>query len=589
MADLQDVGELIPASVPRGVDLIAEGRRLGRSVTIGETAFLHRMELPSERAYRELGRETGQVFTACNIGMSSWRETADALRAIEDECLRRGVRPPDHWQFIPQRRMGLPRAMRLDAPPETGPMLWTDADWHEWATAVSWSQPEAGDNMIGSPASVDNALDALRAGSTYIGCLSQFWWRWPYFDDDVEQISQVVRGCAIVGARTADGIVLDTYLEDGLAGVFMDYASIVGWSLVERWVARMTGAKVSVAWGGLTSDPWTKSIVTIALELLNSERIPAAFVQGDTIGYSEDIDRNAAVCARDVLYMMAVATRYKTGSASLPVPLTEVFRTPSWEEIAQVQILAREVERGVPSATRTIDWALLDAEARRLAAAGRRFFRNVRSGLASLDVDISDPFQVLLALRRLGAARIETAWGIGGPDSELPHGRRPYWSTELLAQTIAERDQTRLHLAAGGEDRLAGMTVVVVSTDVHEMSKTVLLGLLAGQGCARTIDGGLNRDPEDVGDLVREHDADAVVVTTHNGVAWSFGSALRGLWTRDGLRAAIFMGGILNENLPGSPTPTDVTGKLIEIGIGIPGTPDRLIDDLARVRERAGM
>ena len=578
--------ELVPASPPAGRDLLADGRRLGRAVEIGQTAFLHRMELPSERAYRERGRERGQVFTACNIGMSSWAETADALRSIEDECLRRAVRPPDHWQFIPQRRLGLPKPMRAGAPSETGPMLWTDADWRDWATAVSWMQPEAGDNIIGSPASVENAIDAMRAGSTYIGCLSQFWWRWPYFDDDVEQVSQVVRACAVVGSRSADGLVLDSYLEDGLAGVFMDYASLVGWSLVERWVARMTGAKLSVAWGGLTSDPWTKSVVTIALELLNRERIPAAFVQGDTIGYTEDLDRNAAVCARDVLFMMAVATKYRTGAAILPVPLSEVSRTPSWQEIAQVQVLAREVERGVPSTIRTINWPALEAEARRLASEGRRFFRNVKSGLDGLGVNTTDPFQVLIALRRLGATRIETAWGVGSPDPELPHGRRPYLPTELLAQTIAERDESSSRIAAAGVNRLAGMTVVVASTDVHEMGKTVLIGLLARQG-ARAVDGGLNRDPEDVRDLVRSTGATAVVVTTHNGVAWTFGSTMRDLWATEDLQARIFMGGVLNENLPGSPTPTDVTARLVDIGISIPGTPDRLVDELAALRSRS--
>ncbi len=587
MISLDDVGDLIPRSAPRGADLVADGRRLAATVTIGETAFLRREGLASERAYRERGRDLGQVFIACNIGMNSWPETADALRLIEEECLRRGVRPPDHWQFIPQRRMGLPKPHRRDAPSETGPMLWTKADWDEWATAASWIQPEAGDNMIGSPASVTNAVDALQAGSTYVGCLSQFSWRWPYFDDEVGQVAEVVRACALVGARSKDGVVLDTYLEDGLAGVFMDYASLVGWSLVERWVARMTGAKLSVAWGGLTSDPRTKSIVTIALELLNQEHVPAAFVQGDTIGYGEDIDRNAAICARDVLFMMLVAVRYRTGAAPLPVPLTERFRTPSWDEIAQVQVLAREVERSVPSVMPMVDWPTLELEAGRLAAAGRRFFRNVRTGLGSLGIDVRDPFQVLLALRRLGASRIEAAWGVGVLDPELPNGRRPYLPTELVAQTLAEREGRSTELAARGGNRLAQLTVVVVSTDIHEMAKTLLLGLLVRQG-ARVMDGGLNRDPEDVRDLAIEHGADAVVVTTHNGVAWSFGSALRALWASDHVRAAIYMGGVLNENLPGQPTPTDVTGQLIAIGIGVPGTPERLVDDLVRIRDTTG-
>jgi methylmalonyl-CoA mutase cobalamin-binding subunit len=553
---------------------------MARSVVIGRTAFLDHEQVASERAYRERGRDNGQIFVACNIGMNTWPDTADALRRIERECIRRGVRPPDHFQFIPQRRMGLPKDLRADAPSETGPMLWNDADWLEWATVVPSMQPEAGDNMIGSPASVVNAIDALRAGSTYVGCLSQFWWRWPYFDDDVAQITEVVRACSLVGGCTARGVVLDTYLEDGIAGTFMDYASVVGWSLVERWIARLMGAKLSVSWGGLTSDPRTKSIVTIAIEKLNPERIPAAFMQGDTISYSDDVDRNAALCSQDVLYMMLVQQRYRTGACALPVPLTEHQRVPSWDEIAQVQVLAREIERRLPSLAQTIDWPGLEREADLLAAASRRFYRRVRAGLSAAGVGLDDPFAVLLALRRLTPARIEELWGIGRLDLRLPRGRKPYMATELLARTIAERDDRSRESAAQGSNRLRGLKVVVVSTDVHEMAKTVLLGLLAGQG-AEILDGGLNKDPEDIRDLLLVGGADAVVVTTHNGVAWSFGSALHELLERSAVTAPIFMGGVLNENLAGQPTPIDVTDRLNGIGIATPATPTALVDELA--------
>jgi methylmalonyl-CoA mutase cobalamin-binding subunit len=587
---LTELEGIVSPGFPRGADLIAEGRRVAKTVTIGRTAFLEHMGLSSEREYREIGREKGQIFAACNIGMNTWADTADALRLIEAECFKRGVRPPDHFQFIPQRRMGLPREMRAEAPAETGPMLWTPEDWHDWSTAVVSMQPEAGDNMIGGPASVTNAIDALNAGSTYVGCLSQFTWRWPYFDDEVVQLSEVVRACSLVGALSSRGAVLDTYLEDGFAGVFVDYASLVGWSLVERWLARLMGAKLSVCWGGLTSDPRTKSVVTMALELLNPERIPAAFMQGDTISYTADLDRNAALCTQDVMYMMAVQAHYRTGSAALAVPLTELQRVPSWDEIAQVQLLAREVERRIPSIVRTIDWAALEREAALLASAGRRFYGRVRAGLAEAGVDLKDPFRVMLALRRLGAARIEELWGIGAPDERVPRGHRPYLPTELMARTIAERDGLRDTAVKAGS-RLAGLTIVAASTDVHEMALTVLTGALAAEG-ATVVEGGLNRDPEDIRDSALKARADAVVVTTHNGVAWSFGSAMRDQWERSHMTAPIYMGGVLNENLGGSPTPIDVRGRLNEAGILTPATIADLVEEIVRSRadgRRGGM
>ncbi len=77
------------------------------------------------------------------------------------------------------------------------------------------------------------------------------------------------------------------------------------------------------------------------------------------------------------------------------------------------------------------------------------------------------------------------------------------------------------------------------------------------------IDFGINRDPEDIVKAVIETDADAVVITTHNGVARSFGRRLM-----DELRAAaagevpVFMGGVLNEDVDGSEIPIDVSADL---------------------------
>ncbi len=43
---------------------------------------------------------------------------------IERTCLDRGILLPDHWQFIPERRMGLPEraAKSRDARDRSGPL-----------------------------------------------------------------------------------------------------------------------------------------------------------------------------------------------------------------------------------------------------------------------------------------------------------------------------------------------------------------------------------------------------------------------------------------------------------------------------------
>ena len=169
-----------------------------------------------------------------NIGLATWADTRDALELIYEDALRRGVRPPDRFELLAERRMGLPPELRENAPAETGPCLWTEQDWWELGNTVP-IQPEAGDNMIGGPGSVPNAIAALRAGCTTVGVASQFVWRWPYWDDEAAQIAAVVTAAAILAEKKAEGTVLNGYIDDGYCGVFADYATLVGWAMLERY------------------------------------------------------------------------------------------------------------------------------------------------------------------------------------------------------------------------------------------------------------------------------------------------------------------------------------------------------------------
>ncbi|HEX7278929.1 MAG TPA: hypothetical protein VF255_04810, partial [Solirubrobacterales bacterium] len=84
---------------------------------------------------------------------------------------------------------------------------------------------------------------------------------------------------------------------------------------------------------------------------------------------------------------------------------------------------------------------------------------------------------------------------------------------------------------------------------------------------------------------VIETDADAVVVTTHNGVARSFGKRLmEELLGAGSGRVPVFMGGVLNEDVDGSEIPIDVSADLNASGIETPGTIDRLIQALIERR-----
>jgi len=580
-----DLSALLPDDLPDGREAVAEGRNLARGLERAPSLYCEEKGVGSEREWRERARRDGIPCTCMNIGLATWDDTREALGLIYEDALSRGVRPPDRFNLIAERRMGLPKEKRADAPQETGPALWDDEDWWELTHTVP-VQPEAADNMIGGPGSVDNALDALRVGITHIGVLSQYSWRWPYWSDDVTQTVAVLRAAGALAAFRDEGVCFDSYLEDGYPGVFHDYANYIGWAMLERYVSEeLIGAAYSCSWGGLTQSPMIKSAVTLALHAVNPDEVPAGFVQGDTIGNTPDFDSNMAVLNTDVLFMKMVDQRYRLGGAPIAVPVTETERIPTWQEVATVQTISRRLEEYVPLVEPAIDWARIEAMRDELVRGGRAFFEAAITGLDGAGVDVRDPAQLLLVLKRLGSTRCEELFGAGRPDPEFPRGRRPVLETDLVKSTMEERERLLAELRGRGEEEaIRGMKVLVTSTDVHEFAEFLLSSALAAAG-TEVIDFGINRDPEDIVKAVVETDAEAVVITTHNGVARSFGQRLMGELRGAGSgEVPVFMGGVLNEDVDGSEIPVDVSADLNATGIETPGTIDCLIAALAERR-----
>jgi methylmalonyl-CoA mutase cobalamin-binding domain/chain len=295
-----------------------------------------------------------------------------------------------------------------------------------------------------------------------------------------------------------------------------------------------------------------------------------------------------AVLNTDVLFMKMVDQRYRLGGAPIAVPVTETERIPSWEEVATVQTISRRLEVYVPMVDPVINWGQIEALRDRLVAGGRAFFDTAMQGLAAARIDLRDPAQILLVLKRLGATRCEQLFGAGEPDDEYPRGRRPVLQTDLVRTTMAERERLLEQLRGRRPvEVLRGVKVLVSSTDVHEFAEFLLVSALEAVG-TNVIDFGINRDPEDIVKAVVETDADAVVVTTHNGVARSFGAQLMAeLGTAVGSNIPVFMGGVLNEDVDGSEIPVDVSADLNARGIETPGTIDGLIDRLIEHRQQA--
>jgi methylmalonyl-CoA mutase cobalamin-binding subunit len=561
-----ETAELLPRNLPKGAALIEQGRALAQSLRVGTTRYQRRHRVRSERFYKERCRADKTITYYINLGLKTWPETRDALRWVQGECRRRKLRV-DRVSLTADRRMGLLPDAREAAIEETGIMFWTEEDWAGVGNEIEL-QGILNDHTVGSPASVVNAAAAIEAGITYIGNLSQQSYGYPNWSDDVEQMANTVVAMGMLAAKKDDGVVLDSYIDDGYCASFHDAATSLGWCLFHHYVARdLIGVAHSPSYGSTFADPLLKAAFGLALDAVNVERIPPSLVHGDTnsLRPEDSFDRSAATVANDVFFTVARELTFPTGAAVHATPLSEPIRIPTPEDIVQSLEIGNEAERRAREALPLIDWRPAQELAESIKTGGDLVFRRLLEGLASFGVDTRDPLQLLVATRRLGAARIEELYGVGEPDATYPRGFVPIAETDTLRRLVGHRRDVLAALARdGARPDLRGLQVVAASGDVHEYGLYVLVSVLRDLG-ASVVDLGTSVDPELVIQAAAETAADAVAFSTYNGMALSLGRELQvGLQER-GLPARLFIGGRLTEDLNGAKS-VDVTSALAELG-----------------------
>ena len=510
-------------------------------------------------------------MAAMNIGLQTWADTARGLERVHSECERRGFRI-DRYQMQLDRRMGLPRQFWTRAAKETGPMLETAEDWQAVSRVVP-IQPHLGDMMIGSPASVDNACRALEAGVNYIGNLSQFHWKYPGWPgDDVEQMVETVKALGVMASKRDAGAMVHSYLDDGFPGQFKDFSSYLGWAMFERYVVNdLIGARLSVSYGGLSHDPVSKAAMILALEAITPDGHMNAFYHSTTTGYSKELDENYAVLSIDDLYMMLAQRRAGGGAAILSVPVTEPVRVPTPEEIIEAHTVGRRVAAESDRLVETIDWTRIESLRDQLIAAGQRFYENLVQGLGDAGVDIRDPLQMLLAVRRLGAPTLEHRFGAGLVSAVSANGGESYEpvvASDTYLDFLARRERIRDALAAEAVVAPEKRKVVVGSADAHEYAFGLLVDALEHLGIEPVV-AGTSVDPDEFAELARQVQAEAVLVSTHNGMALTYAEQLRDELRFRDLDSRIVMGGTLNQDAEDEAAPVDVHARLEQLGVRV--------------------
>jgi methylmalonyl-CoA mutase cobalamin-binding domain/chain len=551
--DLSRPAVLPETDLPDAQNLIETGRSLASSVQVGASRFLEARGVESETAYKRLCADRGQLMFHAQIG---WRDpalTAENMALIESRVAAEGGKV-DRYGICLDWSMGYPSGERDGRQRGTGLML-SSADDFRLLSDASTVAPHFGDFVIGMPAALENTVAALQAGATAIGNLGQYFtFRLPDWDDDIEITARSVEAIALCAAQPVD-ILIHSNLDDGFAARFSDLACALGAVLIERYIVEdLLGGTMGHCYGHTFSNLDTRQAFQLALSETNGAA-PGTMIYGNTTAFTDNQAASYAALAAYLSADIASLRTTGTGHALTPIPVTEAVRIPSVDEIIDAQIFASRLVERLGTATAQAPSEDVVHLASRIRAGGENFYQLIMKGLEEAGYDIQNPFEMLLALRRIGAAELERAFGPGEVDTSGYYGRAPLVASsvidELAAQAcdiVGNLDPLIIEKLKTREPRIC-----VATTDVHEYGKRLVEQVLDKIGVS-VIDGGVSTDADDLAKLAHDMQADAIAVSTYNGVASPFVERLTDEMRTLGSSIDVYIGGRLNVVPDGSNT-----------------------------------
>jgi methylmalonyl-CoA mutase cobalamin-binding subunit len=571
------------ASLPDASALIEEGRNMAKRVTVGRSPFLENYGVPCEIAYKRKCTEEGRLMMHAQIG---FRDPAKSQRAWAEiwEALDKAGHRVDRYGICLDWSMGYPRAQRTNMPRGTGLIMRDIEDWIA-LTHKAPVAPHFGDFVIGTPAAFENTIAALLSGSTSVGNLGQYFaFRQPHWDDDIYTTSESLKAIALTAAQPVE-VIVHSSLDDGFASMFTDLACSLGAILLEQYIVDdLCGGHASYSYGNTYAHPFSRLAFQRAAQKIT--RTPGTMVYGATTMYGSHHAANYAALATYLRIDIYGEKTRPAGHAINPTPVTEAERIPDIDEIIDVHMFAnRLVELDQPLHTLYRDEEI-DEIASRIVEGGRQFRDNVLIGFTAAEIDIRNPFEMLLGIRRVGSKRLEELFGPGKPAPRRLRGRAPIVPSHSIEQLETEGEGLVSRMKADSRATItcAGFRACIATTDVHEYGKILVEAVLRELG-VDIVDGGTSTDPNDLAELAHAAQADFIALSSYNGVALQFIADLKVELNERGLQLPVFIGGKLNRIPEGSNTslPVDIRNELTAAGTIVCPNVDLMLDQLAKM------
>ena len=562
-------------------------KKEAEKTTVGHSLFLKEYDVKSEYDYKLQQAEAGRVMMHGQIGFRSLERSRQAYEEVYEKIDQAGYRV-DRYGICLDWSMGYMRADRAGMPKGTGLILHDEVDFATLTRSAPVA-PHFGDFVMGTPAAFENTIASLKAGSTAIGNIGQYFnFRMPHWNDDVTTTAETVKALALCAAQPVD-ILVHSNLDDGFAALFTDLTCGIGAVLIEQYIVDdLIGGRISHCYGHTFSDPMTRLAFQRALKKVS--RSPGSMVYGNTTVYGKGEIENYAALSSYMLPDIIGQITDPTGHGLNPVPVTEALRIPDIQEIIDAHLFANRLREHADGYIPMVDFEKVDGIVETLVEAGSRFKDTVLKGLEESGIDIKNPFEMLLSIRRIGAKRLEELYGPGAPDDKEIRKRKPVIKATTVAELEKQADDVAKFLSPEEQDVIKGLGLkaCVATTDVHEYGKVLIEAVLRKLELD-IVDAGVSSDPDVVADKALKNSASFVAISTYNGVALDFLERLSKEFRDRELRLPIFIGGKLNQVKEGdaSGLPQDVTNELRELGAIVCHTVEDLLRELIRMAQGA--
>lgn len=561
--------------------LRAEADRLSKDITIGTTLFMKKHNVKSEAEFKKKCMKNGYIAKHSHLGYTTWEKTAEAMIKIYEELEKRGT-TVDRFGIAFDQNMGLPEHLRKGQIKGISLMLNSEEEWLQIGQVVP-VQPHMGDMVLGTPNSIYNTIMSLRAGATTVGNVTHYWCQ-EYPGLELEELRTIETTTALmIMSNFADqGAVVHSNVDDGFGGQMQDMANLAGLARIERYyMEELCGVNMSHCFGNMFSNPMSRIIFNLAMSdyAEQTHNSVGTLIYGNTVGYGFDLDNNMGVLSSYVLADIVGQIYKPTGHAIAAVPITEAMRIPNVEEIVQAHRIVDKMIDKAPIYAEYINWEKILAEKEILKTGGQLFFERVMNGLDGLGVDITHAGEIMAAIKAIGPYQLEEAFGVGRADKEALRGRRPLRATNVVMDLRAQQQEV-INRIGDVSGNLENVKIVLASSDQHEFGKDLVKGVMNSAG-AKVFDLGFTVAPFEIADTLIETESKVLLVSTHNGFAYSYAKEVVNELENRGIKDILFiMGGLLNENPEDGVLAVDVSDKLREMGINVDNDIDKMVDTI---------